>query len=71
MSELEYLTVADALHLVLQGVTPLPGERTLLLDALGRVLAEPVVAFDSLPPFANSSMDGLSLIHISEPTRRH
>ncbi len=61
MSELEYLTVADALHLVLQGVTPLPGERTPLLDALGRVLAEPVVAFDSLPPFANSSMDGYAL----------
>lgn len=61
MSELEYLTVADALALVLDGVILLPGERVPLLDALGRVLAEPVVAFDSLPPFANSSMDGYAL----------
>lgn len=61
MSDLEYLTVADALQLVLQGVTPLPPERVPLLEALGRVLAEPVVAHDSLPPFANSSMDGYAL----------
>jgi molybdopterin molybdotransferase len=32
-----------------------------LLDALGRVLAAPVVARESLPPFANSSMDGYAL----------
>lgn len=61
MSDLEYLTVADALDLVLRGVAPLPGERVPLLEALGRVLAEPVVAHDSLPPFANSSMDGYAL----------
>jgi len=61
MSDLEYLTVADALQLVLNGVTPLPAERVPLFEALGRVLAEPVTANDSLPPFANSSMDGYAL----------
>ncbi len=61
MTELEYLTVADALTLVLSGVQKLPAEQVPLLDALGRVLAEPVVAHDSLPPFANSSMDGYAL----------
>jgi molybdopterin molybdotransferase len=61
MSELEYLTVADALALVLSGVQKLPAERVPLLDALNRVLAETVVAHDSLPPFANSSMDGYAV----------
>lgn len=58
MSELEYLTVQEALTAVLTGVSVLPAEQVPLLDALGRVLAQPVVAQDSLPPFANSSMDG-------------
>lgn len=62
MSEAEYLTVQEALTAVLAGVSVLPAERVPLLDALGRVLAEKVVARDSLPPFANSSMDGYALI---------
>lgn len=62
MSEAEYLTVQEALTAVLAGVSVLPAENVLLLDALGRVLAQDVVAHDSLPPFANSSMDGYALI---------
>ncbi len=62
MSEAEYLTVQEALTAVLAGVSVLPAERVSLLDALGRVLAEDVVAQDSLPPFANSSMDGYALV---------
>lgn len=61
MAELEYLTVADALARVLAHVEILEGERAALLDALGRVLAEDIVARDSLPPFANSSMDGYAV----------
>ncbi|MBK9052130.1 MAG: molybdopterin molybdotransferase MoeA [Chloroflexi bacterium] len=57
----EYLTVAEALEAVLAGITELPAETVPLLEALGRVLAEPVTAHDSLPPFANSSMDGYTL----------
>lgn len=61
MSNKEYLTVAEALQIVLAGVSVLPAEETPILEALGRVLAQPVVAADSLPPFANSSMDGYAL----------
>ena len=61
MADLEYLTVTDALALVLNGVSPLNSEHVSLLEALGRVISEPIVARDSLPPFANSSMDGYAL----------
>lgn len=58
---MEYLTVQDALTAVLAGVSVLPAEKVALFDALGRILAEPVMAQDSLPPFTNSSMDGYAL----------
>lgn len=61
MSTPNDLTVAQALEAVLAGVSVLSAERVPLSDALGRVLAEPVVAQDSLPPFANSSMDGYAV----------
>ncbi|HSM55142.1 MAG TPA: gephyrin-like molybdotransferase Glp [Candidatus Sulfomarinibacteraceae bacterium] len=61
MAEQEYLTVADALDMVLAGVDVLPGEHVPLLQALHRILAQPVVAQDSLPPFANSAMDGYAV----------
>lgn len=61
MNHPEYLTVADALALVLSGVKILPTVQVPLLEGLGRILAEPVVAQDSLPPFANSSMDGYAV----------
>ncbi|WP_420627864.1 gephyrin-like molybdotransferase Glp [Candidatus Leptofilum sp.] len=62
MSNAEYLTVKEALTAVLAGVSVLPAEQVPLLNALGRVLAEDVTAQDSLPPFANSSMDGYALV---------
>ncbi|WP_420642488.1 gephyrin-like molybdotransferase Glp [Candidatus Leptofilum sp.] len=62
MSDAEYLTVEEALTAVLSGVSVLAAEQVPLLDALGCVLAEDVVAKDSLPPFANSSMDGYALV---------
>jgi len=61
MADSEYLTVADALERVLSGMTVLPSEQVSLLDALGRILAQPVSARDSLPPFANSAMDGYAV----------
>ena len=54
MSEAEYLTVQEALTAVLAGVSVLPAEQVPLLAALGRVLAQDVVAKDSLPPVSNS-----------------
>jgi len=61
MADSEYLTVAEALVAVLDGVSVLPAESVSLLDALGRVLAEPVISGDDLPPFANSAMDGYAV----------
>ncbi|MEZ4516325.1 MAG: molybdopterin molybdotransferase MoeA [Chloroflexota bacterium] len=61
MTELEYLTVAEALALVLAGVPILDAEEIPLSSALGLVLAEPVISRDTLPPFANSAMDGFAV----------
>ena len=61
MSEREYLSVADALALVLGGVDVQGLESVPIAVALGRVLAESVTSRDTLPPFANSSMDGFAV----------
>jgi molybdopterin molybdotransferase len=61
LNQVEDLTVAAALEAILATVSILPAEPVPLLGALGRVLAEPVVAQDNLPPFANSSMDGYAV----------
>ena len=61
MVEQEYLTVEEALTAVLAGVSVLGEELVPLPEALGGVLTRAVVARDSLPPFANSSMDGYAL----------
>ncbi|RUT95141.1 molybdopterin molybdenumtransferase MoeA, partial [Mesorhizobium sp. USDA-HM6] len=52
------LPVAEALERLLDGATALPGESVPLSDAAGRVLAEPVVALRTQPPFNASAMDG-------------
>ncbi len=61
MSQVEYLTVSEALAKVLAEFEQLEAEIVPLPAALGRILAESVVARDSLPPFSNSSMDGYAL----------
>ena len=43
-------------------VGPLPGEAVAIDASLGRVLAEPVVAATSLPPWDNSAMDGYAVL---------
>jgi molybdopterin molybdotransferase len=45
----------------LADVTPLPAERVPFRAALGRVLAEDIVASRAVPPFDNSQMDGYAL----------
>jgi molybdopterin molybdotransferase len=52
------LPIDDARTLVLQAVAPLDAEDVGVEDALGRVLAEDVVAVGDVPPFDNSAMDG-------------
>lgn len=58
----DLLSVDLALQRVLDGVSVLPAELVSLDQALGRVLVEPAIAGDDLPPFANSAMDGYAVI---------
>lgn len=55
------LSVEAASARILDTVRPLPPERVGLLDALGRVLAEPLVSPVTLPAWANSAMDGYAV----------
>jgi molybdopterin molybdotransferase len=57
----DWLSVAEAREAILAGVDTLPTERLPLLSALGRVLAEELVAPLDLPPWDNSGMDGFAV----------
>jgi molybdopterin molybdotransferase len=57
----ELIGVAQARQQVLELTKQLPPERIPVLDSLGRVLAEPVLATTDLPPFAASAMDGYAV----------
>ena len=46
---------------VLEGIKPLPSEPVSIWEALGRVLADDVVAASDVPPFPNSAMDGYAV----------
>jgi molybdopterin molybdotransferase len=55
------VTVDDARTRILARITPLDHVEMPLLDALGFVLAEPVVAAEDLPAFRSSAMDGYAV----------
>ncbi|TPN66533.1 molybdopterin molybdotransferase MoeA [Mesorhizobium sp. B1-1-1] len=55
------LPVAAALERLLEGAAPLVSESVSLLEAVDRVLAEPVVALRTQPPFNASAMDGYAV----------
>lgn len=55
------LSVEQALSAILAGSAPLASERVGILDAAGRVLAEPVLALLTQPPFDASAMDGYAV----------
>jgi molybdopterin molybdotransferase len=56
------LPVADAERLIAERVAPVSGSETVALrDALGRVLAEDIVAPVNIPPFDNSAVDGYAV----------
>jgi molybdopterin molybdotransferase len=56
------LTVGEARRLVLESVSPLAPTDVLVRDALGLVLAEDLIAPQSLPRFDNSAMDGYAVV---------
>lgn len=55
------LPIADAVKIVKEQTSLLPSERVEIHSALGRVLAEDIVADSDLPPFDRSQMDGYAL----------
>ncbi|MGZ8514444.1 MAG: molybdopterin molybdotransferase MoeA [Candidatus Limnocylindrales bacterium] len=55
------LSVDTARDAVLAATEALDGESVAVVDALGRVVAEPVTARISLPPWPNSAMDGYAI----------
>ena len=56
------LPVADAERLFVERVAPVEGtETTALRDAVGRVLAEGIIAPVDVPPFDNSAVDGYAV----------
>src|SRR5882762_2719097 len=55
------IPVAEAIQIVRQQTPVLPADRVVLADALGRFLAEEIVADSDLPPFDRSQMDGYAL----------
>lgn len=55
------MTVDEALERILSRVAPLPAREIPLLDAVGRTLANDVVADRDVPPFRNSAMDGYAV----------
>jgi molybdopterin molybdotransferase len=57
----QLLSVSEARARLLEKFAPLPAERAPLAAALGRVLAEDIIAAQDVPPFANSSMDGYAV----------
>lgn len=57
----ENLTVEQARRRILSDLLPLPSESVDLAGALGRTLAEEVIAEGDIPPHANSAMDGYAL----------
>ena len=57
----DWLSVKDALSRILGQVEPLESERIPVEEALGRVLAEGVLARAALPPWDNSAMDGYAV----------
>jgi molybdopterin molybdotransferase len=62
------ISVQKALELILERSLPQKNEEVDLLDALGRVLAEPVKADRDAPPFHRVTMDGIA-IHSSAPAK--
>lgn len=58
----EMLSVEEARERILSYFSVLPAEATPLVDSLGQVTSEDLVASFDIPPLANSAMDGYAVI---------
>lgn len=58
-----FISLEDGMRILLDCVTPITRQEQVgLLEATGRVLAEPIVASMSVPPFPRAAMDGYAVI---------
>src|SRR5437588_437194 len=55
------ISVTEAIRIVIEQTRTLPVERVALADAMGRILAEDIVADSDLPPFDRAQMDGYAV----------
>ncbi|HEX8890249.1 MAG TPA: molybdopterin molybdotransferase MoeA, partial [Pyrinomonadaceae bacterium] len=55
------IPISEAIRIILEQAKPLPTERINLSEALGRVLAEEIIADSDLPPFDRAQMDGYAV----------
>ncbi|OHB27055.1 MAG: molybdopterin molybdenumtransferase MoeA [Desulfuromonadaceae bacterium GWC2_58_13] len=55
------ISFEEARRRILDAVRPLPPETIPLLDAVGRAIAEPLIATRDMPRFDNSAMDGYAV----------
>ncbi|MCE5264158.1 MAG: molybdopterin molybdotransferase MoeA [Deltaproteobacteria bacterium] len=61
-SDYPMLSFAEAWRRIAAALAPLPPVRRALAEVLGLVLAEDVVARESMPPFAAAAMDGYAVL---------
>ena len=55
------IPIREAIRIVLQNSPVFDSEAVALADALGRILAEDIVADSDLPPFDRAQMDGYAV----------
>ncbi|CAN5772676.1 molybdopterin molybdotransferase MoeA [soil metagenome] len=61
MRSADWLTIEQALAVILEHIEPLGTEHVALTDAVGRTLAEPIVSPIDQPHWDNSAMDGYAV----------
>jgi molybdopterin molybdotransferase len=62
------ISVAEARETILSRIHTLPAERVYLEDALGRYLAEDIIANMDIPLWDNSAMDGYA-VRVADVTK--
>ncbi len=71
------ISVEEALERILAQISPLESSEIPLMSAQGLVLAQDIVVYEDIPPFANSAMDGFALrsqdstLNNGQPARLH
>ncbi|MBS4024965.1 MAG: molybdopterin molybdenumtransferase MoeA, partial [Clostridia bacterium] len=57
----QLIPFAEAREIILEYTISLDTDEVALMDGLSRVLAEPVIANNNLPPFNRSPLDGFAV----------